>query len=527
MANKKKKNQSNQRREKKRKKKEIKRKEKIHHRTHDYSWKGYTHNQQEVAKRMKAGNYEMITGTGWGFLDKFFVFLFSIGFFTSLEIEGKGFERVMIPLAQLFMTYELKILLGINSVDKMTKHLFRDTALLMLIGFTARQIEEGFCNRDKGKREGPMIPDTVGDALSKLPEDEAYFILNSAISILAKKGFVKGNTFILDASDLVTTEKYEGAGRRTKKEKKRDKKGNEFEVEVTEYGFKLIIIKEVKSRIIVAAKVVQIQEHESPFTLELVKQAQNNMGKKCRIKLLLMDRGFLDGKTLWELKHAMKIDWIVPVRKNMDVAADIRSLRDVDDSDEIHRENSPDGKIEVVGAEGLVSYDEYGDEQHTKDINRKDFKANPVNAVMVTRWKGEDYKPGKEKVFITSLSVKHPYDIIKLYNLRALIENLAFRELKQGWLLTSYPQKTENAVRAHVLLTLVMFSAVNAYRTDLGQKLAEKGIRRWRYENASSIHKVVIFAEDYYAIFDIEEVMAFVGKPPKRFLRINPEKIQT
>ena len=41
----------------------------------DWSWKGYTLNQQEVAKRIKTGDYEMITGTGWGFLDRFFIFL--------------------------------------------------------------------------------------------------------------------------------------------------------------------------------------------------------------------------------------------------------------------------------------------------------------------------------------------------------------------------------------------------------------------------------------------------------------------
>jgi hypothetical protein len=114
----------------------------------DYCWKGYTRDQQEVAKRIGAGDYEMITGTGWGFLDRFFIFLFSIGFFSSLEVEGSGFERIMIPLAKLFITYEVKILLGIESVNKITGYLFRDTALLMIIGFTAKQIKEGFCDRE-------------------------------------------------------------------------------------------------------------------------------------------------------------------------------------------------------------------------------------------------------------------------------------------------------------------------------------------------------------------------------------------
>ena len=138
----------------------------------DYQWKGYTRNQQEVAKRIGAGDYEMITGSGWGFLDRLFIFLFSIGFFSSLEVEGKGYDRILIPLAQLFMTYEVKILLGINSVNKITGYLFRDTALLMMIGFTARQIREGFCNRDRGKRKGPMIPPTVAEALGRLKPEE-------------------------------------------------------------------------------------------------------------------------------------------------------------------------------------------------------------------------------------------------------------------------------------------------------------------------------------------------------------------
>ena len=80
-------------------------------------------------------------------------------------------------------------------------------------------------------------------------------------------------------------------------------------------------------------------------------------------------------------------------------------------------------------------------------------------------------------------------------------------------------------MRAHVFLTLAMFSATNCYRSSLGQKLAEKGIRRWRADNLMSIHKVVIFAGEYYGVFDIEEVMTLVGKPPKHLLRTDPLKL--
>jgi len=101
---------------------------------------------------------------------------------------------------------------------------------------------------------------------------------------------------------------------------------------------------------------------------------------------------------------------------------------------------------------------------------------------MVTKWDGHEYDPGKEKVFLTSLTVSNPLKILDSYDLRSLIENTAFRELKQGWLINKIPKKKQRAVNAHVILTLCMYNMANAYRTDLGQKLTEIGIRRFRRE---------------------------------------------
>jgi hypothetical protein len=51
----------------------------------------------------------------------------------------------------MILTYEMKQLMGISSMNQLEAHLFRDTALLKIIGFTARQIQEGFCQRGKEK----------------------------------------------------------------------------------------------------------------------------------------------------------------------------------------------------------------------------------------------------------------------------------------------------------------------------------------------------------------------------------------
>ena len=47
---------------------------------------------------------------------------------------------------------------------------------------------------------------------------------------------------------------------------------------------------------------------------------------------------------------------------------------------------------------------------------------------------------------------------------RSLIENCCIKEAKQQWDLGHPPQKTERAVRVHVLFTLLMFALATAYR---------------------------------------------------------------
>lgn len=183
-----------------------------------------------------------------------------------------------------------------------------------------------------------------------------------------------------------------------------------------------------------------------------------------------------------------------------------------------------DGQVTVVGVAELRSYDQYGDAAHAKQANRKDFVGHPLNAVVVTHWAGQAHRGGEEPVFLTCLSVARPLAVLDLYDLRSLIENTAFRELKQGWCLEGYPKKTLAAVRGHVMLTLVTFTLANAFRSDQGQALARRGIRRQRAEE--DCDKVLLFADDHYAIFDIEEVFILLGVVPATCLQVNPNEIR-
>ena len=491
------------------------------------SWQHLTRNQKEVANRILAGKYEFLQDAGWGFLDKFMIFLKTVKFLDVLNVDGKGYVRHMITVAKLLLTYQMKILLGISSMNQLPDMLFNDTGLLMLLGFTARQIKYGHCKRSpkKGKRRnGPMHKDTLADALEKFSAKEVENILNGSVKILDKGKFIDDEIYIGDSTDIETTEKCKGCGRKTVEVEHLNKKTGEIiKTLKTTYGFKLLAIRGVKSGIVVAAKMAKIQDSEKNWTLKLIKQAEKNIGKK--IKVLLLDRGFIDGITIFQIKHSFKIDYIIPATTTMDVTKDARGLRN-SNGKEIWREISD--KISAVGIKGLVSYDQYGDEEHNKkNRHSKNFTTNPINVVMVTKWNKEEYTRGKEKVFLTTLRVDKPVSVIKKYKLRSLIENTTFRELKTGWLIENIPKKTETAVRTHVFLTLCMFNMCKAYRSQLGKKVTEQGIRRFRTETfATTRGKVVIIAEPYYGIFDLEELAILWGRPPKYFMSISPKKFK-
>jgi hypothetical protein len=486
-------------------------------------WRHLTRNQKEVAKRLAHGEgCDYVHDGSWGFFDRFLVFLKGIGYLTTLNLDGEGYERRMITTAKLLLTYQARVLLGIDSMNKIPQMLFGDIGLLMTLGWTAMQIKEGVCKRGKGKHDGPIHKDTLPDCLERLGVEEITRCLNDGIKLLRKTGMRFSGIFALDATDLTTTSKCKGCGAKRVEHKKRDKDGNWVVIPEMVYGFKLVYVFDVFRRYVVAAKMLRIQESENPYLLEMADQARKNIGRDA-IRLLLVDRGFLDGGRLWDLKHKRGIDFVIPAKTDMAVTQDIRGMRNLPEDEHLHRQewDTEKGTVHALGVAGLTILDEY------RDTKRKKASPHPINAVMVTSWEGEDYKPGEEKVFLTSLDVHTPREVIDRYDLRSLIENCGNRDLKQGWLINKYPKKQVDAIRAHVYLTIGMFNMTLAYRSQEGEEIAQECIRRYRVKTiAQARHKCMIVSGDHYAIFDLEELMMLLGQPVRCPMRTDEEQFR-
>jgi hypothetical protein len=472
-------------------------------------WGAYSRNQETVAAAIARKEYTDMTPTGVGVVDEFFALMDQVGILNRLKVEGL-YQRRLIPMILLVVTYCARIIIGLSSQNQIPTHLFRDAGLLRLIGYTAKQIDEGFCKRGKG-RTHPIHKNTVADALERLTEEESRCIFYGSTKDLASAEMVEDTVFSTDGMEISTTEHFPGAGQVTSTKEIKDKWGRVKTVTSTRYGYLLTSLRGVESNTVAAAEVAKIGQAEHTRVLDLVQSAK---ATGARVKVLLMDGSYCVGDVLWRLKHEERVDFIVPADSSMCITADARGLAQLREGI-VTRENA---EIKAMGVKGLTTYDAYQPPQGEK--HRRGPKAM-LNAVVVTRWKGREV-PEEDQV-ITSLPVDDPLLIVELYRKRAEMENKLHRELKQGWYIKKFPSKQHRACLAHIYLTLTLYNVACAYKTERGQELADRGIRRLRAEHLGGAAWVlVVYTETEYGIFDVEEFAQLSGNPPKRFHRFQP-----
>ena len=481
-------------------------------------------------KQVVEGIYRLDEGA---LLDDFFYFLHELGVVDWLDdVQGTAVQREMVPFVQYILLYSLKTLFGIESMHALPALLFSDEALMRLVGFNAQQVRHGVCQRGAARRQGPrtsgpICPDALADNIVKLNVRDLEALFNGAIRALAQAGvFAAKVTGIVDATDLETTPQYAGCGHVTRKRKITDKRGHVHEIEVTVYGWKLIVLIEARTQIPLAAKVVPIQEHETLSLRALVTQARTNLAGHVRLHKVVFDRGFLDGVDLWWLaQHG--ILFVVPAKDNMAVTVDAQAQAAAGEGitvgRRVHTVRHGQGKTawterletEVVGITGLTTYDQYGTPEHGRQHHRRDFQPNPLNAVVVRMWNNRDYGPGGKMVFLTNAPVAKPLQPFDDYDDRSLIENCCIKESKQQWSLKHPPQKNARAVRVHVMFTLLLFALATAYRLQCEQADTGKepvGWQRWRRQLLEQTRDlVIIFAQDAYGIFHIAEYSLLLG----------------
>ena len=429
-------------------------------------------------------------------------------------------QREFIPNHEVFpMIYMMNILSGEWSVRR-TRKILTDEAMLRILGFTGEQIEKGLTKRGTknqygegyARQAGVMASTTVIDNLSCFAYKGLEDCFHSYIRRAAAGGGIEfGEIYILDSTIVETEANYPGA----KLTRRRDGEGDETSEKI--WGFKVFLLTSAKTRTPVAIHITAANDADSPMLEKMVAKGEENLGKG-KIKVVLADRGFIDGRQMYRLKYNMGVDFVIPAKKSMDIWSCMTGLRNENKNNIEEWEYGKKGLSGGYLSKGSVSYSQYSSEPPG---NKKGNDGAPINAVVVTRWADKEIAPGREKVILTSKDTDSAIKIIHLYGQRSLIENCNFRELKQAAALGSLPQyKNENAekkARIHMLLcvfTLAVFTVlverVFAGAAESKERIP-KNIREFRFVKGCEKSKIFILVKHYYHIYDMKEFMALAG----------------
>jgi hypothetical protein len=388
-------------------------------------------------------------------------------------------RRLFLPVLTCVLLYGLRVLCGITSTNALSSLLFSNVALMLLLGFTGEQVANGLTQRGASLRTAAseyalLDPQTLAHTICKASATALMTLFNGSIHCLAAFGVFMAEAMVtVDGTRIVTTPTYAGCGCQKVEAHRRDRKGADVLVVKLLFGWRLIALLDLLTLIPLAIRIVQIQEHEAPYLVELVRQAQANLTPYSRIVRLVVDRAYVDGTSLYELA-TLGIIFVVIAKTDM-VAREVALAEQADSPIYERREERRHGQGREQWTETLVSQ-----VRIVRGIRhwaayrppvvpgqRLTWEQRPIlNAVVVTLWRNQAPDPADgPRVYLTNGPVDDPWLTVDGYDDRSWIENGLFRNSKQFWTLTRwFPQRTAAGVRSHLTFVVLLQAVATAYR---------------------------------------------------------------
>jgi len=131
---------------------------------------------------------------------------------------------------------------------------------------------------------------------------------------------------------------------------------------------------------------------------------------------------------------------------------------------------------------------------------------NNLQAILVKDKKFKKKRKTYQPVYgyLTSLSWDSALAVYQGYRQRWVIENNAIKELCQYWILEDFHCAKFNAVRAHIMFSVVMFNLHILFKSKYGRRFREKSIAAKRAPGFEPSW-VIVYSGDYFGLFDIKE----------------------
>lgn len=458
------------------------------------------HDRAAVVAGLQNGEYEAIATSGQSAVDELVHLSIELGVFEALRLIRVLRERQGIPDELLLRALAVLPFVEALGLSSAAGELVKDAALLLEIGYSIRQVQEGFNGRHHGgdKKAKPHHVEVLRQELARIDLGSLDKFRQACIGEL----FRRGRVCAIDGSGLKKRYRMVGLLSVCKGQPLwlswRLLKG-----EQSEKGGKASVVRGLVEDVIAS-------------------------GGAQAIEWLLMDALYADGPLLAWLEHGCGIHALVRLPEDRLLYEDLQGLAshgltDWQTHSDVryvrgHRQLRP---VSVTMAAQLTSWDSFVAAGQGYGVEHPSLWAALVHSV-------DKAKP--EEVEDWALVSTHPFNsawaAYSLWRRRWLIENGGFRELKEGWHLERAPWSWTDdvVVAARLTFTLIAYNVAQIAKTAKGRQLTDRGIRRLRRDlNATyGPAPVIVFTEQAFAVFHIEEIMALVGLSPRHSLRPMP-----
>src|SRR5260370_11838183 len=281
-------------------------------------WRIASRDDAAVAQALASGAEveEVYALEAGALLDGFWAFLGEVGVQDLLAgVTVAARARVIVPTIQVLLTYHLKILMGIASINALPALLFSDQAAMRQLGFNAALLTAGLTRRSADRRgpaqapPRPMCPEVIGDLVGALSAAEASAYFNGVIARLAAWGaFGPAVRGVMDGTVLRVPPTVRGRALGARGE-----------------GYKRLALLDAHTGLPLALLLVAEHAAERDYVLTLLGQTQANLGSASRLSEFVADRAYVDGPVLAEVDD-LGIIFTVVLKDRMCMPEDARAL---------------------------------------------------------------------------------------------------------------------------------------------------------------------------------------------------------
>ncbi|MFQ5825489.1 MAG: transposase [bacterium] len=470
----------------------------------------YEENKIKVMSDLKEGHIDYLDLADWTFQDNFFAFLLGIRFF---EICGASYPtpRKKEEVALWFLlACKVQMKLHTTSSFDQLPGILRSGAVLSRVKFNVGGENGGFNNKNKKDRTSPVHHDTARKFFKDTNPENLRNWHNTDIQQFIRKnrGFDKHGIFILDQTHVVVPENknYKDA----------------VYMPVDEHGqlINMSNMTEEQKKVVkyhpcyAFSDLIHIGKDEQSFIFagyewgsgnidELVQGEQLVNGfveavGKGVMKLLIVDRGYIDGDFISMVKLGLGSDVLVPLRSNMDSLTDAVKIAESCNYKWKKYDEYTKHEIDYVEEVTLV-----------KDVDLWD-KCETSLYISIMRVTGSD---GSVKYWglASTFKPKNPKEAFELYELRTQVEE-RHRQIKNYWNLNQFSSPHESLIEAHVMFTILTYTLIQLY---LNKKhlndLANKTISSLKTEEQMGVNSVIVYSGKYFAVFNLDDYTEIIA----------------